>query len=66
MTKLELRISELDEQLLDIITSGKLGLYFNMDIIQLKPGEGMKIQDIISRRNELVKLWKEENAGNKA
>lgn len=66
MTKLELRISELDEQLLDIITGGKLGLYSNMDIIQLKPGDGMKIQDIISRRNELVKLWKEENAGNKA
>lgn len=64
MTKLELRISELDEQLLDIITGGKLSLFANMDILQLKPGEGMKIQDIISRRNELVRMWKEENAGN--
>ena len=64
MTKLELRISELDEQLLDIITGGKLSLFANMDILQLKPGEGMKIQDIISRRNELIRMWKEENAGN--
>lgn len=64
LSKLEERYIELSYEALTLFTSGIGGRYTNMDIMKYKSGTLDKINNILSRRNEIGDLLKEEDEEN--
>lgn len=57
------RLNAITIELLELFTSGQFSEYSNKDIVTYVPGTIHKIQDLISRRNEVLELIKSEDNG---
>ena len=57
------RLNAITIELLELFTSGQFSEYSNKDIVTYIPGTIQKIQDLISRRNEIIGLIKSEDNG---
>lgn len=57
------RLNTITIELLELFTSGQFSEYSNKDIVTYTPGTIQKIQDLISRRNEIIRLIKGEDNG---
>ena len=69
MESLQSKLNQTNNDIIQMIVSGKGECYSNLDRIVLKPGSIEKLNQLIARRNTLIELMKElrgEHAGNQA
>lgn len=61
LSNLEKRYIDLSNELISMFAKGTGSCYSNMDLMQYEPNTLTKINDLLSRRNELSHLLDEEN-----